>query len=87
MRYKHQLGPDRLRLVRSIDLEYPTIPMQNGQKSRLILESRAYRRPKSRTYNDKLQNTYTCFMLIAGRQSFSSSNIDKHTVPDGYTFG
>ena len=26
-------------------------------------------------------------MVIAGRQSLSSSNIDRQTVPDGYTLG
>lgn len=30
---------------------------------------------------------HTCLMVTAGRQSLSSSNNDKHTVPDGYTFG
>lgn len=29
----------------------------------------------------------TCFIVMAGLQSLSSSRIDRHTVPDGYTFG
>lgn len=29
----------------------------------------------------------TCLMVIAGFQDFSSSRIDRHTVPDGYTLG
>lgn len=29
----------------------------------------------------------TCLIVMAGLQSLSSSKIDKHTVPDGYTFG
>lgn len=29
----------------------------------------------------------TCLMVIAGLQSFSSSSSDRHTVPEGYTFG
>ncbi len=29
----------------------------------------------------------TCFIVTAGLQSLSSSKIDKHTVPDGYTLG
>ena len=29
----------------------------------------------------------TCLMVTAGLQSFSSSNNDKQTVPEGYTFG
>ena len=28
-----------------------------------------------------------CLIVIAGLQSLSSSSIDKHIVPDGYTFG
>ena len=28
-----------------------------------------------------------CLIVIAGRQSLSSSNIERQTVPDGYTFG
>lgn len=29
----------------------------------------------------------TCLIVTAGLQSLSSSNIDKHTVPEGYTLG
>lgn len=29
----------------------------------------------------------TCFIVMAGLQSLSSSRIDRQTVPDGYTFG
>lgn len=29
----------------------------------------------------------TCLMVIAGLQSLSSSRMDRHTVPEGYTFG
>ena len=32
-------------------------------------------------------NTHTCLIVTAGLQSFSSSNRDRQTVPDGYTFG
>ena len=28
-----------------------------------------------------------CLIVIAGLQSFSSSRIDRHTVPEGYTLG
>lgn len=31
--------------------------------------------------------TQTCFIVMAGLQSLSSSSIDRQTVPDGYTFG
>ena len=30
---------------------------------------------------------FTCFIVTAGLQSFSSSRSDKQTVPDGYTLG
>lgn len=30
---------------------------------------------------------FTCLMVIAGRQSLSSSKSERQTVPDGYTFG
>ena len=30
---------------------------------------------------------FTCFIVTAGLQSFSSSRRDKQTVPDGYTLG
>ena len=30
---------------------------------------------------------FTCLIVTAGRQSFSSSKRERHTVPDGYTFG
>ena len=39
---------------------------------------------KKSTENVELQ---TCFIVMAGLQSLSSSSIDRHTVPDGYTFG
>ena len=29
----------------------------------------------------------TCLMVIAGFHDFSSSRMDRQTVPDGYTFG
>lgn len=29
----------------------------------------------------------TCLIVMAGLQSLSSSKIDRHTVPDGYTLG
>lgn len=29
----------------------------------------------------------TCFMVIAGFHDFSSSRIDRQTVPEGYTLG
>lgn len=29
----------------------------------------------------------TCLIVIAGRQSLSSSKMERHTVPEGYTFG
>lgn len=29
----------------------------------------------------------TCLIVIAGLQSLSSSKMDRHTVPEGYTFG
>ena len=32
-------------------------------------------------------HTHTCLIVTAGLQSFSSSNRDRQTVPDGYTFG
>jgi hypothetical protein len=31
--------------------------------------------------------TLTILIVTAGRQSFSSSSKDRHTVPDGYTLG
>lgn len=31
--------------------------------------------------------TPTCLMVIAGFHDFSSSSIDRQTVPEGYTFG
>jgi len=31
----------------------------------------------------KIKPTQTCFIVTAGRQSFSSSSSDRHTVPDG----
>ena len=35
----------------------------------------------------KLGAQLTCLIVTAGRQSLSSSNNDRHTVPDGYTLG
>ena len=35
----------------------------------------------------RIKSLGTCFIVTAGRQSFSSSNSERHTVPDGYTFG
>lgn len=29
----------------------------------------------------------TCLIVIAGLQSLSSSKMERHTVPEGYTFG
>lgn len=38
-------------------------------------------------FMDSMVNKSTCLIVTAGRQSFSSSKSDKHTVPDGYTLG
>jgi hypothetical protein len=32
-------------------------------------------------------NGHTCLIVIAGFHDFSSSRIDRHTVPEGYTLG
>lgn len=39
------------------------------------------------SFNKSCIPSKICFIVIAGRQSFSSSSNDKHTVPEGYTFG
>lgn len=54
-------------------------------------ERRVFRKEKTKHWNTVdqtgLQFQVTCLMVMAGLQSLSSSRMERHTVPDGYTFG
>ena len=52
-----------------------------GQVRKTILSRR------TETLAQMFLSKIPCLMVIAGRQSLSSSNIERQTVPDGYTLG
>ena len=72
--YKRHFGLDRWHWGYQVDLGSPKESVDWSRKSTLFL-------------GRDTSKTLACLIVIAGFHDFSSSRIDRQTVPDGYTLG